>query len=349
MLGAVRALLPFALVLALGCSRAPTTSPGVDAAITTEPARASATTSAAPPAAPSAPPALAGPIAIKGYPHAIRNGMNDPAQYVGWSKDGATFGYCATGGGRDPQVTTCELVDGAGKVTRMTSESNNAFDPKKKKQIDEWLKANAIPEIPLTADPASSKPAPLAGTWAFTDITLDVDRPAAPEGKPVVVRVGGSVSGEPAVYPVTLASASANKLAPPHFAAMNGMAVSPDGKDLGMVATFFACEYCDSFAVKRLPLASLASSIYNDTGFRHHQKGDFAKSSALFEKAATADPTAKLPAYNLACALAQLGDARTERALAAAIQKDPSAKARAKTDKDFAKVKDEPWFAALVR
>lgn len=344
------ALVALALTSTFGCSRPTSTGGaggGTDASIATEPTHAPAAATAAASASAAAP-LVAGPIVVKGYPHAIRNGMNDPAQYVGWSKDGASFGYCATGGGRDPQVTTCELLDASGKVTKMTSESNNDFDPKKKKAIDDWLKANAIPEIKLIGDPTIVKPPPLTGTWSFTDITLDVDRPAAPEGKAAVVRVGGSVAGEPPVYPITLAS-TANKAAPPHFAAMNGMALSPNGKDVGMVATFFACEYCDSFAAKRLPLAALASSIYNDTGFRHHQKGDFAKSAAMFEKAAAADPTAKLPSYNLACALAQLGDRRTEEALASAIQKDPSAKARAKTDKDFAKVKNEPWFTALVR
>lgn len=342
----MRVLLPLALLASLGCSRSPARVTGDDAAV----ASASSVPASSTPVLPwsSAPP-LTSPIVVRGYPHPIRNGMNDPAQYVGWSKDGATFGYCVTGGGRDPQVTTCELVDAAGKVTRMDSETNHEFDPKKKKQIDDWLKANAIPEIELTPDFASTKPPPLAGTWPFiTDITLEVDRPAPPEGKAAVVRVGGSVGGEPPVYPISLSS-TADKAAPPHFAAMNGMSVSPNGHEIGMVATFFACEYCDSFSVKRMPLASLASSIYNDTGFRAHQAGDFAKSARLFRRAVLADPDAKLPPYNLACALAQLRDERTKAALAAAIAKDPSAKARAKTDKDFDKVRSEPWFAELVR
>lgn len=330
------------------CSRKPAAAidDAPSAAPPPPPAAASSSVASSAPDASTAP--APGPIVVRGYPHPIRNGMNDPASHVGFTKDGRLFGYCATGGGRDPGVTRCELVDAAGKVTTMDSESGGAFDPKKKKAIDAFLKDNAIPEIPLTADPEAMKPRPLSGTWAFTDITLEVARPEAPEGKPAVVRVGGSVGSEPPVYPLTLSSKRSPE-APPHFAAMNGMAISPDGRDLGMVATFFACEFCDSFALERVPLARLASSIYNDTGFRFHQKGDYARSAALFEKAAEADPTAKLPPYNLACALARRGDARAKDALAKAIERDPSAKARAKKDEDFASVRSEPWFAELVR
>jgi hypothetical protein len=130
---------------------------------------------------------------------------------------------------------------------------------------------------------------------------------------------------------------------------MNGMAVSPDGKELGVVAHFHACEYCESFDVRRIPLTVLAASIYNDTGFRAHRKRDFARSSSLFAKAVAADPSHKLAQYNYACALAQLGDVRAKDALAAAIAKDPSAKTRARSDEDFAKVKTEAWFVDLVK
>jgi hypothetical protein len=93
----------------------------------------------------------------------------------------------------------------------------------------------------------------------------------------------------------------------------------------------------------------IAASIYNDTGFRAHQKGDFARSASLFAKAVAADPSHKLAQYNHACALAQLGDPKAKDALAAAIAKDASVKTRARTDKDFAKVRSEAWFVDLVR
>lgn len=269
--------------------------------------------------------------------------MNDPASYVGWSKDGALFGWCGTQGGRPTFI--CELVDRGGKLTRKSDDAGEDLDPKKKKALLDWLRDNGIAEIAL-----DKMPPPLVGSWpaSFADITLDVVRVAASDSGPALVRLGGSVASEAPVHPFSLTKNPVPG-APPHYAVMNGMALSPDGNELGVVAHFHACEYCETFDVKRIPLTSLAATIYNDTGFRAHQKGDFARSAALFEKAAAADPSHKLAQYNHACALAQLGDPRARDALAAAIAKDPSAKTRARGDKDFAKVKSEAWFAELVR
>ncbi len=290
---------------------------------------------------------------MKGYPHSIRNGMNDPALRVGFTKDGVLFGYCSEGGGRDPQVTSCEWIDHDGRTTTMSSESKDGFDAKKKKALDAFLRDNDVPEV-KSADPLSAQAPPLVGRWAFSDITLDVLRVAASPDKtgalsaPAVVKLGGSVAGDAPVYPLVLSN---NPIpgAPPHFAVMNILAVSPDGRDIGMVGHFFACEYCDSFLAKRMPVAAVASAIYNDTGFRAHGKGDYARSAALFEKAVAADPSAKLPPYNLACAWARLGEPRAKDALAFAIAHDPDAKRRAAKDKDFDKVRTDPWFVELVK
>jgi hypothetical protein len=324
----------------VGCSRANTPQANVDASTVIV---ASPSASAASTQADDASVALA-PIKVRGYPHAIRQGMNDPATYVGWTKDGALFGWCGVQGGRPTFV--CELVDRNGKTTKKSDESGDDLDPKKKKAILDWLQENGITEI---AD--GKLPPPLAGTWpaAFDDITLDVARIAASGDAPALVRLGGSVGNEPAVYPFSLTKNPVPG-APPHFAVMNGMALSPDGTELGVVAHFHACEYCETFDVKRIPLTMLAASIYNDTGFRAHQSGDFARSAAMFAKAVAADPSHKLAQYNHACALAQLGDNdKAKAALGAVIAKDPSAKTRARTDKDFAKVKSEPWFVDLTR
>ena len=107
-------------------------------------------------------------------------------------------------------------------------------------------------------------------------------------------------------------------------------------------------EWCDDFIVYRNGTAAFASLVYNDTGFRHHKKADYARAADLFLKATWADPKAKLPPYNLACAWARLNDDRAKDALAVAIERDPSAKARALTDADFASVKDTAWFRGLT-
>lgn len=319
----------------LACSRAATPQASVDAS-TIVVASASAST-------PAAPPPATVPIKVRGYPHEIRTGMNDPATYVGWTKDGSLFGWCGVQGGRPTFV--CELVDRNGKTTTKDDVTGEDTDPKKRQAIVDWLRDNGIAELG-----EKSLPPPLAGAWpaSFGDITLDVARVAATDKTPAVVRLGGAVEGEAPVHPFVLTK-NPVPAAPPHFAAMNGMVLSPDGKELGVVAHFHACEYCETFDVKRIPLTLLAGSIYNDTGFRVHQKGDFARSAALFAKAVAADPSHKLASYNHACALAQLGDPKTKDALAAALAKDPSAKTRARTDKDFARVRSEAWFADLVR
>ena len=329
------------LCVLAGCSRANAPQASVDAATVVV-----ASASAAPIATASSAPAIGTvPIKVRGYPHEIRTGMNDPATYVGWTKDGALFGWCGSQGGR--ATFMCGLVDRDGKTTKKSDESGDEIDPNKKKAILSWLRDNGIAEIG-----EKSLPPPLVGTWpaSFADITLDVARIEATDKAPALVRLGGSVDAEAAVHPFVLTK-NPVPAAPPHYAVMNGMALSPDGKELGVVAHFHACEYCESFEVKRIPLTLLAASVYNDTGFRAHQKGDFARSAALFEKAVAADASHKIAQYNYACALAQLGaDAtKTRAALAAAIAKDPTAKSRARTDKDFAKVKSEPWFADLVR
>jgi hypothetical protein len=289
-----------------------------------------------------APARASGPIVVRGYPHAIRNGMNDAATHVGFSKDGSLFGYCGIFGGGDP-VLTCTLRDRAGRVSGREGKEAQAF-----------VRDNGLVEIKgPEAAPLDAKPPPISGTWSFADITLDVARIEAVERKdadltPAFVRVGGAVSGEAPVHPLSLSN-NPVPAAPPHFAVMNGMALSPDGSEIGMVAHFFACEYCDSFVIERMPLGKLAALVYNDSGFRHHKKGEFAASAALFEKAVAADPQAKLPPYNLACAWARTGEPRAEDALARAIERDPTAKAKAQKDPDFDSVRTAPWFTVLVK
>jgi len=364
-----------ALATALGCSRTATRAPAPTASASPSAASASTSSSAAdaapPPSASVAPPpplSLAPPrapafldvvvhpptaIRVKGYPHAIHNGMNDPAMHAGFTKDGTLFGYCSEVSGRDPPVSTCELVDRAGRVTKLSSETGDAFDARKKKELDAFVSGSGIPGM-KGKDMASLMPPPLVGTWAFGDITLEVLRVAATLDKqgapsaPAVVKLGGAVGKHAPVFPITLSKALVPE-APPHFAVMNVLALSPDGRDVGMVGHFFACEYCDSFDMKRMPVGALASQIYNDTGYRLHQGGDFAASAELFARAVHADPAARLPPYNLACAWARTRHPRAKDALAHALERDPTAKARARTDADFDAVRGEEWFVSLVR
>jgi hypothetical protein len=110
-------------------------------------------------------------------------------------------------------------------------------------------------------------------------------------------------------------------------------------------------EWCNSMLIERVSHTKLASLIFNDTGFRRHQKNDFAGSRDLFLKATWANPQAPLPPYNLACAYAQLKDeANAEKALKLAIAVGgEKVKARAKKDADFKGVSGAKWFTALTK
>ena len=282
--------------------------------------------------------AARGPIAVRGYPHPVRNGIDDAFSYMGFSKDGAFFAYCGIFGGGEP-VLSCTLQDRAGRKSSREGSGAHAF-----------VRYNGLSEIRGTSRlSADDKPAPLVGTWSSPDITLDVLRLQGDAKTGHFVRVGGGVAGESSVYPITLTTATPSPELPPQFAVMNGMAISPDGNEIGMVAHFLASANSDSFVVRRMTLGALASVIYNDTGFRHHQNGDFAGSAALFEKAVFADPDADLAAYNLACAWTRTGDTRAKEALAYAIVRDPRVKTRAQKDADFARVRAEDWFTPLVQ
>jgi hypothetical protein len=228
------------------------------------------------------------------------------------------------------------------------------------KAIQTFLADNHFDRLRESRDAAY--PPALQGSWSFADITLSVARVAAtskPDGSvvsPAFVKVGGSIEGESPVYPVALVpepyrdgNGRVTHGSMVYFAVMNGMSLSPDGAEIGMVAHFFACEWCDDWAVRRMPVGALASVIYNDLGYRHHQHGEWARAAELFAKAAAADPTPKLPPYNLACALARRKDPGAEKALRVAIARGgEEVKARAEKDPDFAEVREEAWFRALV-
>lgn len=304
-------------------------------------------------------PLPAGPVVVKGYPHNVSNGMNEYADHFGFSADSSLLVYEWEMGGVGGTDVEILARDGSKRSMMNPHKGDDLPDPvfdKKEKEIEKFIADEKIQKLPKGSintdgtNPMQLGP-PLVGTWKFTDITLDVVRIEASGGgpdtgptHPAHVQVGGVVAGEKAaVHPISLA---ANRVpqAPPHFAVLNGFAMSPDGEEFGLLENTFACEYCIDFEVRRIGVGELASLIYNDTGYAHHKKKDWAGAAKLFEKAVAANPTAKLAAYNLACAFARTGDPRTKDALAYAITLDPTVTTRAQKDEDLASVRGEAWF-----
>lgn len=352
-----RLVLGLAVVLLAGCGRSPSTPPSNQSAWTAPTAEATATASAETPRAPTLleklpqPPVLArSPVKVVGYPRTVATGMNDPARWVGFTSDGAEYGYCAELGGRDPQMTICEtlLRDGTTKL-RSSDDAKHDFSPGLMKELSTWRATSGMTTLRFDGDWSKWTAKPVKADWSYGDVTIWAN-PVGGDGVKInaVVKVGGAVDGEDPVYPIVLEQKPRGSGFTYHTSWVNDLSISPDGTEIGVVGGVFCMEWCDDFVVYRNGTAAFASLVYNDTGFRHHKKAEWARAAELFLKATWADPKAKLPPYNLACAWARLNDERAKDALAVAIERDPSAKARAVKDDDFAEVKDAAWFHALT-
>jgi hypothetical protein len=359
------------VLLAGGCTRsggesknqpqpltsAPPAVASAPASSTTTPAPPSATPDAAPPIWPAAlpRPALAapGPIKAIGFPTDVTTCLPDPAEHAGFTKDGAELGYCMHG-----MNTRCELVDRAGKTRTMSSAKEGdspASDPAKEKEIAAFVKESGLPA--LAKGDCVLHPPKLTGTWAYPDVVVNVVSVASSfknerlVSQPLV-RLGGAVGGEPPVLPITYAPPRLpmpRGQIPFNTTELNALALSPDGTELGVVVHTYCGEWCDHFQVVRMPVGRFASLVYNDTGFKALKAGQLDRAAELFLRAAYVDETRELPAYNLACVYARLGDARAEPALALAVARggDP-VRARAPLDADLASVRTAPWFVKLT-
>ncbi|HVH44853.1 MAG TPA: hypothetical protein VM925_21015 [Labilithrix sp.] len=338
----------------------------------TTPATNRATTSAAgdggaPSTASSAPgsgaPLLApdfgapGPIRASGYPVRIRTGANDPAHHVGFTADGRFFGFCYTDGGLGG--THCDFADAAGvrrAMSNRTEAETGNLDGPKNREIKAWLAANGVPAVNErgleTTGPA------LTGTWRYArDIQLHVTSIAGETDKAQnavrqpALRIGGVVAGYPPVHPYTLTTKQGVGTPAVFYGVVpNGTALSPDGRELGVLAAWHGMEYAGDFATLRVSADAFAARVYNETGLRQHQRGDYAAAQDLFAKATFADPSFDLPPYNLACAHARMADhARAAAALELAIARGgPKVAEKARADHDFDGVRKEPWFTKLV-
>jgi hypothetical protein len=295
-----------------------------------------------------------GPIRVHGYPARIRTGGNDPAHHFGFSRDGAELGYCNTDGGLG--ATWCEVIERDGKLrafdTRKEAEKNEHEGPHLQ-AIEQWLKTQGIAAVKErgmdTTGPA------LTGTWAFAaDIELHVrSREAITNASGDVAAqayllVGGAVDKHPAVYPFALRIGPTEQQL--YGVLPNGVALSPDGSELGFLAAWHGGEFAGAFKMLRVGAGTFAARVYNDTGFALYKKRELAGAADLFLKATFADAAFDLAPYNLACVYALTGDPRAEAALHAAILRGGAkVKEKAREDADFDGVRGATWFRELIR
>jgi hypothetical protein len=298
----------------------------------------------------------AGPLVLRGYPTPLRLGMRDYATVVAYAKDGSEVLAC---GRMTPlgeakgaeQVDTCFVGKRGGVTARVGVEEGpkGAFVGAAFAERLALLKDGTRIILHLDEPAGTLAPPPLNTTWPYAkDLVLAVAK-LETGGAGTSLRVGGSVAGQEPVYPITLA-VRAKVPDVPFDGDWNAILASPDNTELAFIGHFACMEWCNDIVITRLGYGKLASLVFNDSGFRLHQKKDFAGSRDLFLKATWADPRAALPPYNLACAYALTKDeANAAKALKLAIAVGGTkVKARAKKDPDFKGVLAAAWFRGLT-
>jgi hypothetical protein len=332
-----------AVVVLLGsalasCRGAPAASgqpePGVSAArgsAVPAGARSAASVVVAAPAVSALPPAVMGPVRIVPPVTKFGSDMQDHVTSFGWSADSERFGYCSVSGGRGGEI--CVFAPRKGPVEKLDDwdEGTDHPDPVAARRLRARVK-----ELDIKAK---------SGEWAFaTDLEITWEHVA-----PSLLRVGARVRGHAPSFSILLDDPERSEDGGIH---PDAIVVSPDGKWLGVISHTFHGEFTDRYGIGTVTTARAAAQAYNDAGYALHKKHDWAQATEFFERGAAADATFARPQYNLACAYARMGDARTESALRAALARAgteaPEMRAKARTDPDFASVANAPWFAKVV-
>lgn len=300
-----------------------------------------------------------GPLVIQGYPKPLSLGMQDFANLVGYTNDGSEAIACGIMTPLGPvsnaaplRADVCFSSGKEGGTVRLLGLSDDNMGGYRvtdsmKKKLDA-LDAGKRVALRRDNDGTELYPPALSVSWPFAkDISLAVVKsPRADYGEDL--RIGGAVKGEKQVFPVGVHVAATSDL--PYRGEWNAIIPNPDRTELAFMAHFTCMEWCSEMVILRMTFGKIASHIFNDTGFGHHQKKDYEGSRDLFLKATWADPRAPLPPYNLACAYALLKDeANATKALKLAIAvAGDKVKARAKADADFQGVKNAAWFRELT-
>jgi hypothetical protein len=147
-----------------------------------------------------------GPIVATGYPTKIGTGMDDYADWVGFTSDGARFGYCSHYGGLGQLDCVYRDASGTlGKDTDVVAHPETApspLDPLKTKAIEKWIASSGMSKMTPVAGTFQVLPPPLKGDWAYArDIelrVLTVDTVLDKSGKTVsqpFLRLGGVLMG----------------------------------------------------------------------------------------------------------------------------------------------------------
>ena len=360
MISAAMRYAPLLVVLTLAaCTRSNSSSQ-----TSTSSARASSASSAAVAAkeasildlAPSFP--EPGEFAVAQWPRLLTFGMAEHVATAGFTRDSFAFGFVETLGGREGDLLTYVERSGQARVIAMPLDPQNASERAGIAEGKAWLAAHPLPALEgkRRGDDTGVMPPRPTGKWRYAS-TIEVAGVAAHKCDNDKYNCdgwwsfGGRVKsyvnlGATFVFPIRLVAI--RKQPTGYEVHPDWIGLSPDGQEIAVIAHGFCGEYCDPKEYKVIKVDDFASQIFNDTAMLFHSKGDFQHSKELFLKAYQSSPTRSLPVYNLACALARLGDAQAQIVLQKAVDLDPKVRERAAKDKDFESVKATPWFVELT-
>jgi hypothetical protein len=234
----------------------------------------------------------AGPIVIRGYPVDVGSGFAAVAVRGGFTPDGDELGVCYFDGGAEN--AHCKLVGRSGRA--------RGFDVRAKDdgfsldlRSPAGKQAAGLAPLMHRGDAAYDFwGPPLRGHWPFArDIVLHVAQVAGKKNGLAFpkLRVGGSVRGRAAVYPLEIQRPLQREVNDVHFIRPNVIALSPDGSELGIVVHSATMEYDATYTFHRVDVKAFVAHIY-----------------ALSAKAAR-DANAQVDAKDL-CALAVAADPR---------------------------------------
>lgn len=264
----------------------------------------------------------------------LERGMMDHSERFGWTSDSREFGYCMVGGGAGE--TSCGFLPAGGKLEELTDFERGKDEPNRAKtqKLDARIARHtrAAARWPYARD--------LVLTWK-----AEIPAEKAGSSQRARLRVGARVrtSGRAALPIDIQAGLNAATIHP------EAILVSPDGTKLGLLSHDFGGEFSDHFEVRVFETSELAAQAYNVAGLELHERGAYGEAALLFQRAAFANPKAKLPAYNLACALARLAHPRAKQALELAIARGgPEVRQKAARDHDFDAVRTSDWFREIV-
>ena len=249
------------------------------------------------------------------------------ASLIGWTEDSQLFGYCGAAG--PAMVETRCFEAGLGGV---------------EKPIDQATRGTH----------ASKAAAGQVPTWRYgTTLRLiwEIQPPAfLPDGPPhraATFALRGGVVGETPSYVLDRVVLVPDN--PDLEVHADAITPSPDGSAVGVVLHGFSGEWTDRYQLKIWSTEDLASRTFNAIGIAHHASEEYEKAAEFFQLAIDAADSSKA-SYNLACALARLGDPRARAALEHAVAVGGAeVLQKARADSDFDGIRKESWFAILVR